>query len=74
MAGEKRNNLKKILIINFIISILIIFFLEFIIGYLQLSQLMGIESDKLYNLDNENYKYKSNASGLVFNKMASFMA
>lgn len=30
---------------------------------------MGIESEKLYNLDNNEYKFKTNASGLVFNKM-----
>ena len=61
--------MKRLLIINFFTSVFIILFLEVAIGYLQLSQLMGIESDKLYSLENGDYKYKSNTSGLVFNKI-----
>lgn len=61
--------MKKIIFINFIAIVLIILVLELIIKHFQLSDLMGIEGEKLYNLESSHYKFKSNAEGLVFNEM-----
>ena len=61
--------MKKILIINILVTILLIFFLELLINFLGLAQLGGVEAKKLYDLTSENFKYKANATGLVFNKI-----
>ena len=69
MVVGQLNKMKKVVIINFFLILIIIISLELVVRSFQLSQLMGIESSKLYNLENDEYKFKSNTSGLVFNKI-----
>lgn len=61
--------MKKVFFFNFFLVIIIIISLELTIKYFQLAQLMGIESSVLYDLESSEYKFKSNISGLVFNKI-----
>jgi len=61
--------MKKIIIINFLIIIFLIISLELIVKYYKLSDLMGMESEKLISRDQNKLKFKPNTSGLVFNKI-----
>ena len=61
--------MKKIITINILVSIVFIFLSEILINYLGLAQLGGVEAKKLYDLKSKDFKYKANATGLVFNKI-----
>lgn len=65
VVGWQNNLMKKIIIFNFTIVFLLIFFLELFSNLFKLSGLMGIESGLIYKKNNINY-LRPNKDGIVF--------
>jgi len=61
--------MKRIILINIFTICVIIFCLEFIVGALKLSNLMGIDNKLILLKNNEDYKFRPNSSGKVFDKI-----
>ena len=59
--------MKKVVVINVLIVLIILIFLELISNFFKMSGLMGIEGNLIYKKDNISYFYP-NKSGIVFDK------
>lgn len=58
--------MKKIFLINFIITIILLLVLEWFVRFFKLSNLMGMDSSLIFK-KNDNYYMVPSSSGLVFN-------
>ena len=66
-VGQRNELMRKIIILNFLIVILLVIFFELISNFFKLSGLMGIQDGLIYEKENTNYLLPNN-EGTIFNQ------
>ncbi len=61
--------MKKLILVNIFIILFILIFFEGAANFFKLSNLMGIERNLIKSKGEDNYFFKSNSSGIVFDKI-----
>ena len=56
-VGQRNELMRKIIILNFLIVILLVIFFELISNFFKLSGLMGIQDGLIYEKENTNYLF-----------------
>ena len=56
-VGQRNDLMRKIIILNFLIVILLVIFFELISNFFKLSGLMGIQDGLIYEKENTNYLF-----------------
>ena len=66
-VGQRNELMRKIIILNFLIVILLVIFFELISNFFKLSGLMGIQDGLIYEKENTNYLLPNN-EGTIFSQ------